>query len=61
MNQKTDKLRIRTQFHVAFAPNFDLKALLQALREECGCQFPVHYQGIIVPGHFFLAGIRDAE
>jgi hypothetical protein len=30
-------------------------------KEETYCQFLTHYQGIMEPGHFFRAGIRDAE
>ena len=59
--QKTDKLRINAQFHVAFAPNRTVEVLPYCLTRISLRRFLAHYQKIMRVGHFFRAGIRDAK
>ena len=58
---KSDKLRISTQFHVAFAPDFYVQTSFLLPWHETTADFPLHFHGIKDNGQILRAGIRDAE
>lgn len=60
-SRKTDKLRIPTQSHVAFAPNFARIAPLLPSGGRKPAFFPSIIKRLWIPDICSGAGIRDAE